>query len=400
MKITKELFKSAYAALLEKGNYQPGLFETFGFAVKEEISTFRFPGLCYVVPSVEITDWVKEHILGPYGFDESFKTLRVDMNPTFQVCSAKQYDSVWVGANNMILLTGASGLPGTIACTEDAQLKVKKIFEEWYQFISPRITTEKKKTRYVSIMLHGINGFSEASVPLGSKMNIDITKNYMPSLPDTKIQEKIRSDRGGFLIFNGTPGTGKSSYLKYLMETMEDVNFIILDPNALQMGAEEFKNYLIQETLNRRSAGEDKVSLEGVNEEGPLPVPVEPVRQNTVFILEDAEKLLLKRSEITNPVNLSNILNITDGIIGDLVKVKFVCTFNCDLSELDPALLRKGRLLHKYEFPKLSGETLTSLLDELGVPSDKRKQQMSLAEIYGWDTDTGLSDTDKGRIGF
>ena len=98
-------------------------------------------------------------------------------------------------------------------------------------------------------------------------------------------------------------------------------------------------------------------------------------------------------------MNLSNILNITDGIVGDLVKAKFICTFNCDLSEIDSALLRKGRLLQKYEFKPLTGETLEGLAKELGLPGDHPKE-MTLADIYGYADQTGLTDQEKHKIGF
>jgi hypothetical protein len=123
--------------------------------------------------------------------------------------------------------------------------------------------------------------------------------------------------------------------------------------------------------------------------------------RTTVYILGDAEKLLLKRNESTNPVNLSNILNITDGIIGDLVKAKFICTFNCDLSEIDEALLRKGRLLQKYEFKPLRGETLNKLAEELGIPEESIPESATLSDLYGWSDRNGMEDTkEKHKIGF
>jgi hypothetical protein len=61
--------------------------------------------------------------------------------------------------------------------------------------------------------------------------------------------------------------------------------------------------------------------------------------------------------------------------------------------------LRKGRLLQKYEFKALTGETLNTLSKELGLPEDHPKF-MTLAEIYGYAESTGMDETEKHKIGF
>jgi ATP-dependent 26S proteasome regulatory subunit len=41
---------------------------------------------------------------------------------------------------------------------------------------------------------------------------------------------------------------------------------------------------------------------------------------------------------------LINILNNSDGLLSDELCIKFICTFNAPLKDIDEALLRKGRL--------------------------------------------------------
>ena len=61
---------------------------------------------------------------------------------------------------------------------------------------------------------------------------------------------------------------------------------------------------------------------------------------------------------------------------------QIIATFNCDLKTIDPALLRKGRLIANYEFDKLDLESSKALSDKLGFGTEHITQAMTLAEIY------------------
>ena len=116
--------------------------------------------------------------------------------------------------------------------------------------------------------------------------------------------------------------------------------------------------------------------------------------QDTIFILEDCEKALLNRERNYNPV-MSILLNLTDGIIGDVLNIKLICTFNTSLSNIDKALLRKGRLSLKYEFKKLAKEKCRKLMND-----DTINEDMSLADLYNRDEENDYSKTNSHKIGF
>ena len=61
---------------------------------------------------------------------------------------------------------------------------------------------------------------------------------------------------------------------------------------------------------------------------------------------------------------------------------QIIATFNCDLTTIDPALLRKGRLIANYEFNKLDIESSKTLSDKLGYGTENITAPMTLAEIY------------------
>merc|ERR1711939_973093 len=105
--------------------------------------------------------------------------------------------------------------------------------------------------------------------------------------------------------------------------------------------------------------------------------------QNAILIIEDAENIIKDRSETTTPSQaVANLLNLSDGLLGDAMHQQIIATFNCDLTIIDPALLRKGRLIANYEFNKLDIESSKILSDKLGYSTENITEPMTLAEIY------------------
>ena len=81
---------------------------------------------------------------------------------------------------------------------------------------------------------------------------------------------------------------------------------------------------------------------------------------------------------------VSNILNISDGLLGDCLKIFIIATFNTSRDLIDPALLRKGRLFLEHEFDKLDPEQCNLIYKKMNI--DKTAScPMTLAEIYNQD---------------
>lgn len=196
--------------------------------------------------------------------------------------------------------------------------------------------------------------------------NIDIDLNYNDDfkIPYEKMCEVIeQEDKTGLILLYGEPGTGKSSVIKNLITKFNETEFVFVDGSLLSNASQ---NSLISYFIEN---------------------------QNTVFILEDCEKVLLSREEGFNPI-INTLLNITDGIIGDVLGIKLICTFNTSLSKIDKALLRKGRLSLKYEFKKLKADKASKILGK------EIKEDMTLADIYNYDEENDYSKKSKTKIGF
>lgn len=76
----------------------------------------------------------------------------------------------------------------------------------------------------------------------------------------------------------------------------------------------------------------------------------------------------------------SNLLNISDGLLADFLNVQIICTFNSSRTTVDSALMRKGRLIAKYEVGKLNVAQAQLLSRHLGFERNITRP-MAVAEI-------------------
>lgn len=174
---------------------------------------------------------------------------------------------------------------------------------------------------------------------------------------DMVIHDSISNDKRGLILLHGAPGTGKTSYIKHLI-TGDSERKIVYIPTHLAsaIASPQFISFVKKELTN------------------------------SVLVIEDAEQVLLSRESFESQKEaVSNILNMTDGILADALNILIICTFNTDTKNLDTALLRKGRLLLNYKFDNLN-ETKTNAL-ALKLYGKEVLKSLPLSEIYNLEYD-------------
>lgn len=183
------------------------------------------------------------------------------------------------------------------------------------------------------------------------RTKLDLTLFYEDDFKETDevIRKRLsqKNDKG-IVLLHGLPGTGKTTYLRYLVGKIKK-RVLFLSPSvAGNLMNPDFIELLID-------------------------------NPNTVLIIEDAENIINDRRH-SDSSSVSNLLNISDGLLADFLNVQLICTFNSSLTMVDSALLRKGRLIAKYEFGKLGIEKSKRLSAHFGhdVVIDK---EMTIAEI-------------------
>lgn len=240
--------------------------------------------------------------------------------------------------------------------------------ENFNSTILPKIEKIKEKKGFKMNLITMSNGNPNSTTVYSNKLiTIDKNNSYNLSTPLDVVIEDIKSDKSGLIIFESKPGAGKSSLLKYLAQELKDKRFYFLNNNNINiLSNPEFTTYCLAHL------------------------------KDSVLILEDCEKALTSRDK-NKGFDISNILNITDGIIGDLLNLKIIATLNTT-DKLDTALLRKGRLIRQVTFKPLQKEQVINLSKSLNIEIDEPNEMM-LCDVYNY-KESGSEVKQTTKIGF
>lgn len=202
-----------------------------------------------------------------------------------------------------------------------------------------------------------------------SKIEVDIDLNYNDDFKPihSLVEERVKSSDKGIIMFHGIPGTGKTSYVKWFLQNTPKKVIFMPPYLATQLSSPSFINFVADSC------------------------------KDSLLVIEDAEEVLASRSLGGNTA-ISNLLNITDGLLSDIFNIQILATFNCKISEIDEALKRKGRIIAEYEFKELAVDKAQKLSDKLGFNSQISKPTV-LTDVFN-QTEQDFKKKEIGRVGF
>jgi hypothetical protein len=225
------------------------------------------------------------------------------------------------------------------------------------------------------------NGFAIEEHAVDDNFEIkDLDVNYGDGFQKfhNELMQRFMTGTKGLVLFHGLPGTGKTYYIRHLLRKMASTKkaVIYMPPNLV--------DHLVEPAFMTFLSG----AVKDWNADGNF----------CVLLIEDAEPLLAKRQEGVRIQGITNLLNMTDGLLNDMLNLQIICTFNVDLRKLDSALLRPGRLIARKEFKPLSELDANLLAQRLGIRHHFNKPA-TLGEIYALrkNSNTLIHDVDPDK---
>jgi hypothetical protein len=230
--------------------------------------------------------------------------------------------------------------------------------KEFRRYVKPQ-SAGKPRFYIISIEDHGPRTETvtiERPAPVTTE---ELALNYGVDFPawEGEWREQMYRKPSGLSLLYGPPGCGKTSYLRALMARLIDraVFYYVPVSEVEMLSSPRFVGFWIEQTRRHR-------------------------KKHKIAILEDAEELLLPRDAGTRD-KVSNLLNLADGFLGDHLKLHVIATTNSPVRQLDPALLRPGRLTGTREFRRLSRPEAQRLAEAKGLALPDQPDY-SLAEMY------------------
>lgn len=241
---------------------------------------------------------------------------------------------------------------------------IVSLFEECLTKHSP----SKPNQIGLIVQEYGSYKISNYEIPL---LSINLEENYNDGIipfHDKFVEHLNTPDSRGLHFLHGKPGTGKTTYIRWLVSKLNK-QVIYIQPEDI--GVFSAANF----------------------------IPFVTEHQNSILILEEAENVLLQK-DTGNPF-VSTILNMSDGILGDCFKFNMICTFNAEYNNIDPALKRKGRLIFEHIFSPLSVEKSNKILErEFPGKGYEVACETVLSDLYNYESNNTSKPKSNNKIGF
>jgi hypothetical protein len=263
-----------------------------------------------------------------------------------------------------------------------------------------KINSDIKRTAIEMVSVSNSNFYAEDFYLKDDFVKFELPdENYGKGFSDfhEKLINRLKVNNKGLILLHGEPGTGKTQYIRKLIKDLSEVARVLYFSPAMisSVTNPEFIDFI----TDWASESDDK--------------------RKRIIILEDAEPLLKTRKS-GGDNGITNLLNLTSGLLSDILSIQYICTFNTNIDEIDQALLREERLTAIKEFKPLNKEQCIKLAKSIGLEDaennvsklieiknkePKRKiDHLSLAEFYTIINKNEIlrhgTETEKRSIGF
>lgn len=344
------------------------------FPYSTRVYTFKF------IPSLEEFDLIKNEIFS--NFKMQYPTHNSNnYNVKYRDSLKEDMDSYTIYGQDFLILTNYdssyNNIINSTVVVESYRRSEELIvivlsdenldwMDEMYTNIQNRYEEQvpDNKNTFFTIVRTANGGFDLQSMELTTVYDEEvITRNYNDSFRETwnLTLEAIDNDKNGLILLHGVPGSGKTHVLKQIIARGGKRKIVYIP------------SYLATSLSDPSFIGFVRKQM-----------------SSAVLVIEDGEDVLISRELSNGNAAVTNILQISDGIMGDALNMLIISTFNTDLSKIDEALQRKGRMIAEYKFEALEPNKAQTLIDHLyGEDNDlvfPNDETYTLANIFQLET--------------
>lgn len=189
----------------------------------------------------------------------------------------------------------------------------------------------------------------------------DIRRNYPGHVArafDRLVQMGAAPNMARLVLLHGVSGTGKTTAVRALLRAWAGwcTAGCVVDPERFFADMSYFNSVMLQ-LGDERAKGSPDWSL---------------------LVIEDADELVKGDAKRQTGQGLARLLNLTDGLMGQGLKVLVLITTNERLNRIHPAISRPGRCLANIEFGRLDRQEAAAWL---GYPHPTPAEGLTLAEL-------------------
>jgi len=226
------------------------------------------------------------------------------------------------------------------------------------------ITDKFEQVKNVIEWVYNSDGQS-IEVPLrGDRIPVEEMYPWLDGENLTDYYDRFMESDASILLLIGPPGTGKTTFIRGLLQHTEQSAIVTYDANILS------KDYLFAQFI-----------------EG----------DRGILVIEDADNFLGARSDGNDMMH--KFLNVGDGLVTTKNKKMIFSTNLPSIRDIDPALIRPGRCFDIVNFSPLSEEQAQALAKRINVKYDNKTEgQYSIADIFHKQVQAPKSQ--KRKVGF